>query len=120
MTEWNGIKVGNVYKRTGRGSRGAPLAMVVSIEQYRFVPARFRGDSGELLESAWTHADVTMMVNGRLRVFDVRHHAAGTSTCRSWDESLRWAGDPELVCGADRRDCWARAGGLKWPYKALA
>jgi hypothetical protein len=32
MTEWNGIKVGGLYKRRGRGSRGAPLAMVVGIE----------------------------------------------------------------------------------------
>lgn len=32
MTEWKGIKVGGLYKRTGRGSRGAPMAMVVSIE----------------------------------------------------------------------------------------
>jgi len=33
MTEWNGIKVGGLYKRTGRGSRGAPLLMVTEIER---------------------------------------------------------------------------------------
>ena len=34
MTEWHGIKVGGLYKRTGKGSRGVPLAMVVSIENW--------------------------------------------------------------------------------------
>jgi hypothetical protein len=32
MTDWMGIKVGGLYKRTGRGSRGAPLLMVTAIE----------------------------------------------------------------------------------------
>lgn len=32
LTEWNGIKVGSIYKRRGPGSRGAPLALVVGIE----------------------------------------------------------------------------------------
>jgi hypothetical protein len=32
LTEWQGIKVGSIYKRRGRGSRGAPLALVVGIE----------------------------------------------------------------------------------------
>lgn len=92
--------------------------MVVSIEQYHFKPARIF-PHGELRDSAWTHADVTMMVNDRLVVFDVRHHAAGVSRAFSWDESLRWAGNPELRCGADRRDLWDR-GGVEWPYKEVA
>lgn len=33
MTQWHGIKVGNLYKRTGRGSRSVPLALVVEIEE---------------------------------------------------------------------------------------
>lgn len=32
MTEWHGIKVGGLYKRTGRGAPRAPLAIVVGIE----------------------------------------------------------------------------------------
>jgi len=32
MTEWNGIKVGSIYKRKGKGSRGAPLALVVEMK----------------------------------------------------------------------------------------
>jgi hypothetical protein len=32
MTEWNGIEVGGLYKRTGKGFRDAPLVMVVGIE----------------------------------------------------------------------------------------
>jgi hypothetical protein len=32
MTKWNGIKVGGLYKMTGRGSRGAPLLMVTAME----------------------------------------------------------------------------------------
>jgi len=32
MTEWNGIMVGGLYKRTGRGCRGAPLLMVTALE----------------------------------------------------------------------------------------
>jgi len=38
MTEWHGIKVGGLYKQTGRGSRGAPLAMVVAIEDCPGLP----------------------------------------------------------------------------------
>jgi len=32
MTEWNGIKVGGLYKRKGKGSRGAPLRMVLGFK----------------------------------------------------------------------------------------
>ena len=32
MTQWNGIKVGGLYKRKGKGSRGAPLRMVLGFE----------------------------------------------------------------------------------------
>ena len=32
MTEWNGIKVGDLYKMTGRGSRGAPPLLVTAIK----------------------------------------------------------------------------------------
>lgn len=33
MTEWNGIKVGSLYKRTGRGSRRSPLVLVTAIDK---------------------------------------------------------------------------------------
>lgn len=72
MTEWNGIKVGRLYKRTGRGSRGAPLVMVVSIEQTYFKPAIIHPSSGDCLASAVEHADVVMMVNGRSGVVELR------------------------------------------------
>jgi hypothetical protein len=34
MTQWNGIKVGGLYKRKGKGSRGAPLRMVLGFEPH--------------------------------------------------------------------------------------
>lgn len=59
MTEWMGIKVGELYKKTGRGSRGAPLVMVVSIEACKSGSARWKEivhlttlESGKL-ESSW-------------------------------------------------------------------
>jgi hypothetical protein len=47
MTEWCGIKVGNLYKRTGRGSSRAPLALVVEMEDWYHCPGR-HGDGIEL------------------------------------------------------------------------
>ena len=47
MTEWHGIEVGGLYKRTGRGSRGEPLALVTEVCD--------RGDE----------ATVTVLVDGK-------------------------------------------------------
>ena len=117
MTEWNGIKVGRLYKMTGRGCRGAPLLMVVSIEQvyfgeYEFGIARARG--------VQAIADVSMMVNGRLEVLEIRHITAMDNSRFTGDRSLRWLGrGSKDWCGADRRRAW-ESGGRKWPYKAVA
>lgn len=34
MTEWHGIEVGGLYKKTGKGSRGAPLVFVLGFERH--------------------------------------------------------------------------------------
>lgn len=58
LTEWQGIKVGSVYKRRGRGSRGAPLALVVGIEP---VGEWYFGNPGEGVR-------LTTLQEGRRRV----------------------------------------------------
>jgi len=40
MTEWMGIKTGGLYKRMGKGSRGAPLALVVEMKDWYHCPGR--------------------------------------------------------------------------------
>jgi hypothetical protein len=111
MTQWNGIEVGKLYKMTGRGCRGAPLLMVVSIEQVYF---------GKSPRGSQAIADVTMMVNGRLEVLEIRHITAINSSVFTGDRSLRWLGmGSKDWCGADRRRAWESGGSKVWPYKAV-
>ena len=106
MTEWNGIKVGGLYKRTGPRSRGAPLLMVVEIKQTYFKPADIHPISGKELEQERAHADVMMMVNGRSGVVELR-----TGNARY--KGVRWT-VPGTATG------WNGYGQEEvWPYKEV-
>jgi hypothetical protein len=71
MTEWNGIKVGSIYKRTGKGSDGAPLALVVAIEEWFDGPPHL-DDGVELttLEGGLIFATLLNTQDGRKRIND--------------------------------------------------
>ena len=82
MTDWNGIKVGGLYKRTGKGSRGPKRnAFVVSIEEVER-DGNFHGRCSIV--------NVTMMVAGQINVVELRTYkgqSRTTYTARpSWQE----------------------------------
>ena len=107
MTEWMGIKTGGLYKRTGKGSRGAPLLMVVSIKRTRFKPAIIHPSSGHCLKQAEEFADVVIMMNGCCGVVELR-----TGSARY--KGVRWT-VPGTATG------WNGYGQEEtWPYKLVA
>jgi len=106
MTEWMGIKTGGLYKRKGKGSRDAPLLLVVSIKPTRFKRAIIHPSSGRCLRQAEEWADVVIMMNGCCGVVELR---TGCSRFRG----VRWT-VPEAPSGPGYGDEEA------WPYKELA
>jgi len=72
MTEWYGIKLGGLYKLTGKGSRGPKrFAFVVSIEVLE-PDGDFHG--------ACSIANVTMMVTGQISVVELRKYKGSSRT----------------------------------------
>jgi len=93
MTEWHGVKVGGLYKRTGRGSRGAPQVMVTAVSD--------RGDE----------ADVTVLVAGKQDWFYL-----------FWGEYEHYYDDNEFAEGVQQvaYDNDDRPRYSPWPYKEVS
>ena len=94
MTEWNGIKVGGLYKRTGRGSRGEPLALVTG-----------------LARAGWREANVTVLVDGKQDWFSL-----------FWGEYEHYYDDNEFAEGVQQvaYDNDDRPRYSPWPYKEVS
>jgi len=105
MTEWRGIKVGDVYKRRGKGSRGAPLVMVIKLE---YTPSGGPGrrepwpglDDQEVDENIIT---LTLLEGGKVFV-----------------ESASWMPRYSMVHYTDYRYAHGENGDYTWPFVKVA
>jgi len=93
MTGWRGVKVGGIYKRTARGARGAPLALVTGVRDF--------GDE----------ATVTVLVDGKRDWFSL-----------FWGEAARGGDDGEFCEGVQQvaYDNDDRPRYSPWPYKEVS
>jgi hypothetical protein len=103
MTEWRGIKVGDVYKRRGKGSRGAPLVMVIKLEYTPSGGPRRREplagfDDEEVNENIIT---LTLLEGGKVFV-----------------ESAEWM--HSVVHYTDYRYAHGENGAYTWPFVKVA
>lgn len=82
MTEWHGIKVGSLYKQTGRGSRGAPLLMVTALNIVEGKIGQF--PSRCEWEGRYYHTVVTALQDGKQKKFSLTRVGALDEEGNSW------------------------------------